>query len=319
MTNALLDAGETNMALLEGISNMQKDGLRIQTSLSTAIGDINSRVLDSQVETTAQLKQLHSVLSDRLDQGRTQMDGSINALTKNALIPMVRAELRRILLPAIDHNKSLFDLQMERTRHAIDQMAQSLGRILKDRPTVERHPRTQSPAHSVFQSARPEGEVSHSQGLNEREILSLDEFRSSTDLGDQLDTFSRTWTYRLSIGFLCVRVYTSRTRSKDGAQSRAFGRNTSAWSEEVYNLYISFQPARILSKGVSLTTGSRSDQRGHYSMCPQISTFAIISDDSKIFFLAATGDIKGLQTLFVKKLASPTDRAINGHTALHVG
>lgn len=313
LTNALLDAGKTNVALLEGISNMQKDGHGIQTSLSTAIGGISSSVLDSQVETSAQLKQLHSMLSDRLDQGCTQIDGSIKAITKNALMPIVRAELRRIVLPAVNHNKSHFDLHMERTRHAIDQMAQSLGHILKDRPTVDRHPRPRSPVRTV-----PEEEVRHSQGLYEHEIQSLYEFQPSTDLGEQLDTFSRTWTYMLSIGFLCVRVYTSRTRSKDGAQSRAFGRNTSAWSEEVYNLYISFQPARILSKGVSLTTGSRRDQRGHYFRCPEISTFAIIPLSSEIFRLVASGDIKGLQTLFAKKLASPTDRDLGGRTALHL-
>ena len=307
------------MALLEGMSNMQKDGLEKQTSLSTAIGDINSRVLDSQVETTAQLKQMHSMLLDQLDQGRTQIDGSINAITKSALIPIVRAELRHIVLPAVNHNKSHCDLQMEKTRHAIDHIAQSLGHILEDRPTVDQHSRTQSPVQTVFQSARPEEEVRYSQCLNEREILSLDEFCPSIDLGDQMDTFSRTWTYRLSIGVLCVRICTSRTRSKDGAQSRAFGRNTSAWSEEVYKLDISFQPARILSKGVSLTTGSRSDQRGHYLRCPEISAFAIIPSSSKIFKSAASGDIKGLQTLFAKKLASPTDRDINGYTLLHVG
>ena len=296
---------------------MQKDGLGIQTSLSTAVGDIGSRVLDSQVETSAQLKQLHSMLSDRLDQGRTQIDGSVNAITKNVLIPIIRAELRRIVLPAVNHNKSHFDLQMGKTRHAIDQMAQSLGHILKDRPT-DRHPRTQSPVQTVFQSARPE-EERHSQGLNECEILSLDEFRPSTDLGGQLDTFGRTWTYRLSIGFIRIRVFTSRIRSKDGAKSRAFGSHTSAWSEEVYNLYISFQPARILSKGVSLTTGSRYDQRGHYFRCPEISAFAIIPGQSEVFDLAIKGDILGLKRLFVENLASPTDRDEEGRTILHVG
>ena len=297
---------------------MQRDGLGIQTSLSTTIRDISSGVLDSQVETKTQLKQLHSMLSDRLDQGRTQIDGSIDAITKSALIPIIRAELKRIVLPAVNYNKSHFDLQMGKTRHAIDQMAESLGHILKDRPT-DRHPRTQSPVQTVFQSARPEEEERHSQDLHECAILSLDEFRPSTDLGDQLDTFSRTWTYRLSIGFISIRVFTSRLRSKDGAKSRAFGRNTSAWSEEVYNLHTSFQPARMSSKGVSLITGSRSDQSGHYFRCPEISAFAIIPSSSEIFKLAGLGDIKGLQTLFMKKLASPTDRGINGDTALHVG
>ena len=300
---------------------MQKDGLGIQTSLGTAIGDINGRVLDSQVETSAQLKQLHSMLSDRLNQGRTQIDGSINAITKSALIPIVRAELRRIVLPAVNHNKSHFDMQMERTRHAIDQMAQSVGHILKDRPTVDRHPRTRSPVRTVFQSARPEEEVRHSQGRNERGLLSLDNFRPCTDCqGSQSDTWSRTWTYTLSIGFICLRVYSSRTRGNHGAKSKAFGQSISAWSEEVYDISISFQPAhRMLSKGVSLTIGSRSDQRGHYFRCPEISTFAIIRFPSEIFTLAASGDVKGLQTLFVKKLASPTDRDIDGYTALHVG
>ena len=312
------------MGLLEGISNMQKDGLGKQDSLNAAVESLKSRTFGSQAETSVQLTQIQSMLSGiRLDERHTRSHTTLQDLPRSALIPTFRTELKRIVIPMVEecfgHNKSRFDLQMDGIHHGIDQMAQSLGDVLKDRPTVDRHSWTQSPVQTVFESAQPEEEVRHSQGRKEREILSLDNFRPSTDCqGSQFDTWSRTWTHRLSIGILCIRVFASRIRSKDGAKSRAFGRNTSAWSEEVYNLYISLQPARMLSKGVSLTIGSRFDQSGYYFRCPEISAFAIIPSSSKIFMLAVSGDVKGLQTLFMNKLASPTDRDIDGYTVLHV-
>lgn len=75
----------------------------------------------------------------------------------------------------------------------------------------------------------------------------------------------------------------------------------------------------MLSGGMSLMAGSRSDQHGHYLMCPEISTFAIVPDDSKVFKLALDGDIQDLKRLFVAKLGSPTDRDGMGRTPLHVG
>lgn len=310
------------MALLEGIVNVQKDCLGKQDSLNAAVESFKSRTFGSQDETSLQLTQIQSMLSDiRLHQGRTRSQTFLQDLPRSILIPIFRTKLKHIVEECFSHNKSHFDLQVDRIHHGIDQMAQSLGHIIEDRPTVDRHSWTQSPVETVFESAQPEEEVRHSQGLDERALLSLDDFWPSTDYqGDQLDTWSRTWTYTLSIGLFCVRVSTSRIRSKDRAESTAFGHSKSAWPEKVYNLSISFQPAlRMLSKGVCLTTGSRSDQRGHYFRCPEISTFAIISLDSKVFVLAAAGDAQGLKRLFAENLASPNDRDEKGLTVLHVG
>ena len=298
------------MALLEGIVNVQKDCLGKQDSLNAAVESFKSRTFGSQAETSVQLTQIQSMLSDiRLHQGHTRSQTFLQDLPRNILIPIFRTELKHIVKECFSHNKSHFDLQLDGIHHGIDQMAQSLGHMM------------QSPVQTVFESARPEEEVRHSQGLSERENLCMDDFRPSTDCqGDHLDTWSRTWSYTLIIGLFCVRVSTSRIRSKDGAKSKAFGHSTSAWSEEVYDLFISFQPAhRMLSKGVCLTTGSRFDQRGHYFRCPEISTFAIISRDSKVFVLAVAGDAQGLQRLFAENLASPTDRDEKGLTVLHVG
>ena len=322
----ILSAAKPNEAMLEEISNMQKDGLGKQDSLNAAVESLKNRTFGSQAETSVQLTQIQSILSDiRLDQERTRSHTFLEDLPRSVLVPIFRTELKRIVIPVVEeslsHNKSHFDLQVDRIHHGIDQTAQSLGQILEDRPTVDRHSWMQSPVQTVFESARPEEEVRHSQGLSERENLSLDDFRPSTDCqGDHLDTWSRTWTYMSSVGTFCVRVSTSRIRSKVGAKSKAFGHSTSAWSEEVWNLFISFQPVhRMLSKGVSLTIGSRSDQCGHYFRCPEISTFAIISRDSNVFVLAVAGDAQGLKRLFAENLASPTDRNEKGHTVLHVG
>lgn len=270
--------------------------------------------------------QMQSLLSNsRPDQERTLTYGFIQALSESALTSIVRAELKRVILPAVEesfsYNKSQLDLQMGRTQQAIDKMTQSLGHMLKDEPTSDRHPWTQVPAQTVFRSDWQEGEMRPGSRLDEHEIpRSGIPWPSKDCLGDQLSLWSRTWTYRWSIGFLCVRIYTSRTRSKDGATSQAFGCSTSAWSEEVYHLSISFLPAhRILSKGMSLTTGSRSDQSGYYLMCPEITTFAIVPDDSEVFSLVNEGNIEGLKRLFVGKLASPTDRRRDGSTVLLVG
>ena len=312
----LLNAAKRNESLLEVTSNMQT------TALSSAVGSISSSVLGSQVETSAQLKQVHSMLSDRLDQGRTQIDGSIDAVTKSALIPIIRAELRRVVLPAVNHNKSHVDLQMDRIRHAIDGIAQSLGHSLNDEITSRDHAWRHTPAPSVSNSRRHDGTCPDT-SLDKNKTPLSDYSRRSKDFpGDQPKLLNQTWTYtrKWGFGFLCVRIYASRVRRKEGAMSQAFGRSTSAWSEEVYHLSITFQPAdRILSRGIRLALGSRYDSNEYYLRCPEVSGFAIIPIDSEVFALAREGDIQGLKRLFVENFASPTDRDERGHTILHVG
>ena len=322
MTIDILGAVKPNESLLDRIFDMQRDGLGIQTSLSTAVGEISSRIFDSQVETRAQLKQMHSLLSDiRLDRERTHIDGSLKAITKSALIPIVRAELRRIVLPALSH-KSHLDLQMDRTSHAIDGMVQSLGHTLNDEPTSDGHAWMQKPAPIVSKPCWQD-EVCADSRLDKHDISLSEKIRRRKDhQGDQPTPWNRTWTYtrRWSIGFLCVRISTSRVRRQDGATSQAFERSKSAWLEELYQLSISFQPAdRILSRGIRLALGSRFDQNGYCLRCPEISAFAIIPDDSEVFRLALCGDIQGLKRLFVENLASPTDRDGKGMTVIHVG
>ncbi|KAM0799759.1 hypothetical protein BDR22DRAFT_279431 [Usnea florida] len=317
----LLSAAKPNESLLEVTSNMQRDARGIQTALSTAIGSISSSIVGPQVETSAQLKQLHSMLSDRLDQGRMQIDGSIEAVTKSALIPIVRAELRRIVLPAVNHNKSHVDLHMDRIRHSIDGIAHSLGHSLTGETTSRDNAWRHTPAPSASKHRRHDGTCPDTSLDKNKTPLSDYSRRSKDFLGDQPKLWSQTWTYtrKWSIGFLCVKVSTSRVRREDGAMSQAFGRSTSAWSEEVYHLSITFQPAdRMLSRGIRLALGSRYDSNGYYLRCPEVSAFAIIPDHSEVFALAQKGDIQGLKRLFVENLASPTDRRNDGVTVLHM-
>ena len=325
-TTTLNETAKTNASLLEGLSNAQRDGLGVQTSLNTAVENLNSRTSNFHAETTAQLTQMQSLLSDlRFNQERIQTDGWIQASSKSALIPIIRAELKRIVLPPMEQslsdNKSHFDSQMNRTRQAIDKMTQSLGHMLNDEPTSDGDPWTRVPAQTRVQSVRHEEDLCPRPGLDEYEIQLSDNFWPSKDcLGDQASFWSRTWTSNWSIGFFCLKISRSRTKSKGGATSQAFGRSTSAWSEEIYHLSVTFQPAHhILSGGISLMAGSRSDQNGYYLMCPEVSTFAIVPDNSKVLELALGGDVEGLKELFVAKLGSPTDRDRSGRTLLHVG
>ncbi len=325
-TTTLNKTTKTNATLLEGLSNAQRDGLGVQTSINTAVENLNSRTFNFHAETTAQLTQMQSLLSElRFDQERMQTDAWIQASSKSALIPIIRVELKRIVLPPMEQslrdNKTHFDSQMDRTRQAIDKMTQSLGHMLNDEPTSDGHSWTRVPAQTRVQSVRHEEDLCPRPGLDEFEVQLSDNFWPSKDcLGDQASFWSRTWTYRWSIGFFCVKISRSRTRSKGGATSQAFGPSTSAWSEEVYHLSITFQPVhRMLSEGIFLMAGSRSDQHGYYLMCPEISTFAIVPDDSRVLKLARNGDIQGLKKLLAAKLGSPTDRDRRGRTPLHVG
>ena len=318
----LLSAAKPNESLLEVTSNMQRDVRGIQNALGTAIGSTSSSFLGSQVETSAQLKQLHSMLSDRLDQGRTQIDASIDAVTKSALIPIVRAELRRIVVPAVNHNRSHVDMQMDKIRHTIDGIAQSLGHSLNDETTSRDRVWRPTPAPSASKPRRHDGTCPDT-SLDKNKTPLSDYSRRSKDFsGDQPKLWNQTWTYtrKWSFGLLCVRIYASRVRREEGAMSPAFGRSTSAWLEEVYHLSITFQPAdRILSRGIRLALGSRYDSNGYYLRCPEVSAFAIIPLHSEVFALARKGDVQGLKRLFVENLASPTDRDEKGTTILHVG
>ncbi len=128
---ALNETAKTNASLLEGLSNAQRDALGAQTSLNTAVESLNSRTSNNHADTTAQLTQMRSLLSElRFDQEHMQTDGWIQA-SSTALIPIIRAELKRIVLPSMEQSlsdyKSHFDSQMNRTSQAIDKMTQSLG------------------------------------------------------------------------------------------------------------------------------------------------------------------------------------------------
>ncbi|KAL9031741.1 MAG: hypothetical protein Q9196_000251 [Gyalolechia fulgens] len=69
-------------------------------------------------------------------------------------------------------------------------------------------------------------------------------------------------------------------------------------------------------RGFTLSIANTQDQRGYYQTCPSISTFAVIPKSSEVMIFALSNNVDGIQNLFKRRLAAPSDRDELGMTPL---
>ncbi|KAL8718775.1 MAG: hypothetical protein Q9181_008157, partial [Wetmoreana brouardii] len=88
--------------------------------------------------------------------------------------------------------------------------------------------------------------------------------------------------------------------------------------QKAYRVAIEFLAARSLIqlRGLTLSVASTQDQRGYHQICPLISTFAVVPEDAEIMGFALMDDVEGIQDLFERRLAAPSDRDKWGWTPL---
>jgi hypothetical protein len=113
-----------------------------------------------------------------------------------------------------------------------------------------------------------------------------------------------TWTYKWTFGRFTVSIGTMRNKTT-----------------KTYKTRVEFLPAAwIFSRGITFSYTLYTDQRGYPTICPMLSTFAVVPVRSEQFILVKRGDIHGLRRMFSMGLAAPTDRTYDygGGSLLHV-
>ncbi|KAL8880193.1 MAG: hypothetical protein Q9198_002349 [Flavoplaca austrocitrina] len=126
-----------------------------------------------------------------------------------------------------------------------------------------------------------------------------------------------SWGFRWTIGGLFVTISTSVTK-----RSTSPDYSTSGFvpSQKACRITVTFTPAISLYqfRGLQLSVKNTRDQRGYNQICPFLSTFAVVPSDAEVIECARMNDVEGLQSLFQRGLAAPSDRDKGGRTPLMI-
>ena len=332
LTGAQKDSTRAILTALDKISesvvHLHAGKSKDQDSSNKAVENLSTMISNGRSETEDHFTDMNSMLSNiqQLLQERTRAETSFRASSNTAVPQFFRAELRRILLPMMEQHfmtlKSSCDMHHAKILEAINSMAQDQGHSLHEELMQDKGSSAPGATKRSLQSgSRDTAYAPLGHWVDDEEARLNTTMRHVSSSVDLLSSFRcQTWIVRWGIGVLYVKMSTTRTRREMGAESWAFGDSTSAWADYIYHISVTFQPTRtcISSKGMTLLTGSRSDQSYHSIISPQISTFAVVPDDSDAIKLVRENDIEGLQRLFRNGLTSPSDRRIDGTTLLHV-
>ena len=129
--------------------------------------------------------------------------------------------------------------------------------------------------------------------------------------------WSCSWKFHWRIGTLRVTISTTVTKRRESPDYRVGGFVS---PQKSYQVTVQFIPAQSLIqlRGLELSIANRQDQRGYYQICPLLSTFAVVPYDAEVFRFVYENNIDGIQDLFQRRLAAPSDRDKDGTTLLMV-
>lgn len=293
-----------------------------QQRISFSVEGLQRSIDTGQATTHEHLDSIESSLSQmRLREDHVRSQTAIRAPTEAILARVFRAELQRVVMPTVrqcfDKYKANADGKLDGVKESIDEMARQLDRGLHgDTPFHTRDP-TESPL-TTFDSAalRERGAIATATATVENSTTSTipdDEYISTR----RRQHWRRSWKFKWAIGRLWVTITSSRVQTRI---PRQFYVGIVPSAQKVYRVAIYFQPAQslITFRGLTLSVDGTQDQRGHYQLCPAISTFAIVSSDADVFAFARDDNVEGLINLFDKRLAAPSDRSEDGETPLMV-
>ena len=248
----------------------------------------------------------------------------LTAPTEDVLARIFRAELQRVIPPVVqqcfDKFKGSHDSQHEEIKKMIDEMAYQLGSRAGGNQQHDVEPCHGSlpetaiaPTHIHQDSihlAPPLAPVTAVLGGSNSDYQSR-----PRDLHHQ--KWSCSWTFHWRIGRLRVIISTTVTKRRESPDYRVGGFVS---PQKSYQVTVQFIPAQSLIqlRGLELSVANRQDQRGYYQICPLLSTFAVVPSDAEVFRSVKDNNIEGIQNLFQRRLAAPSDRTISGRTLLMV-
>ena len=303
----------------------------MHANFNTLHADVNTLTQTSQALLPAQesVKSSLALLHDTISTGQNTMSERLNTVsqmlqsstiptapTEDLLARLFRAEIHQCLNTFMgSHNSHLEDIEKK-----IDEMANQLGSIAGGNqqhgvwPCHGSLPETTiAPTHIPQDStglATPLAPVTAVLGGSKSNY-------QNRPRGLHHQKWSCSWTFRWKIGWLRVTISTTVTKRRESPDYRIGGFFS---PQKSYQVTVQFIPAQSLIqlRGLELSVANRQDQRGYYQICPLLSTFAVVPDDAEVFRLVKDNNIEGIQNLFQRRLAAPSDRGENGLTLLMV-
>ncbi|KAI4263553.1 MAG: hypothetical protein L6R42_001308 [Xanthoria sp. 1 TBL-2021] len=299
--------------------------LPAQESLRYGFANLHEAVSTGQNTVIERLNTIGESLSQiQIRDNHLQSSTVLTAPTEDVLPRLVRAELLRVIMPTVqqcfDTFKGNRDTQLEDIRKMIDQMAQQLG----SRSSGNEHDNVKvklshgslpeigsAPSHICQDSAdlaTPRDRATIASSISNYQ---------NQPKGRHYQKWSYPWIFRWKIGTLRVTISTQVTKRKISPDYRADGFLS---PQKSYRVTIEFVPAQALIqlRGLNLSVANTQDQRGYYQICPFLSTFAVIPKDAEIMRFVMKNNIEGIQDLFQRGLAAPSDREEDGTTLLMV-
>ncbi|KAI4222605.1 MAG: hypothetical protein LQ349_007599 [Xanthoria aureola] len=302
----------------------------LHADINTLHDDVNTLTQTSQASLPAQesiksnLAALHDTMStgqDTVIQGLntvSQMLQSNTILTASTerLPRLVRAELRRVIIPDVQQcfntYKGSHDSQLAEILKKIDEMANQLASIAGGNQQHDVEPCHGSlPETTIAPTHMPQDSIDLATPLSPATAVLG---RSNSNYQNRPRSlhhqkWSCSWIFDWRIATLRVIVSTTVTKRRESPDYRVGGFVS---PQKSYQVTVQFIPAQSLIqlRGLELSVGNRQDQRGYYQICKFLSTFAVVPSDAEVFRFVGRNNIDGIQDLFQRRLAAPSDQTL---------
>ena len=248
----------------------------------------------------------------------------LTAPTEDVLARIFRAELQRVIPPVVqqclDKFKGSHDSQDEEIKKMINEMAYQLGSRAGGNQQHDVEPCQGSlPETAIAPTHIPQDSIDLATPLAPVTAVlgGSNSDNQNRPRGLHHQKWSCSWTFHWRIGRLRVTISTTVTKRRESPDYRIGGFFS---PQKSYQVTVQFIPAQSLIqlRGLELSVANRQDQRGYYQICPFLSTFAVVPRDAEVFRFIDRNNIDGIQDLFQRRLAAPSDRGESGMTLLMV-
>ncbi|KAL8833884.1 MAG: hypothetical protein Q9170_004031 [Blastenia crenularia] len=319
-----LDSVTTGLHIrLDSLNQTSERSLSAEENVQSALTNLNEAISKGQSTTHDKLDAIEISLSQiRVNSDNVRSSTVMTAPTEDILARIIRTELRRVILPTVKQCFATYkanpDNQLDAISQKIDEMTQQLG-SMADRGTLERFTQSENPLREASSETLPKDHDSPNQTVSHDHYISgSSSLKPLSRLQSQhMRQWTRSWTFHWTIGLLWVTVSATVNKQKASPDYRT-GKIPS--TRKTYRVTIEFLPASSLVKlrGLKLSVMKIPDQRGYSQICPFISTFAVVPEDADVMKYARVNNIEGIQDLFERRLAAPSDRDAEGWTPLMV-
>ncbi len=300
-----------------------------QSSRTTSIEALRETNLELQNSLGSKIDGLVSSVSGAAFVGDSlRSETLLRSATNDALARIFRAELKQVVIPIVEEGlnsyKSASEAQITAVRESIDSMANELHQSLQGISKQDGNTTFQDPGPKKAGSQTNNQEHPRDSATASFSIHQHPETRRATandfDVGSDMRLWIRTWNFRWRVGTLQVTVSAFKKSRYYQTVSNAYQISHTNEPRMAYKVLITFIPTQTFwtFRGTSISCRNQRDHRGYLELCPMLSFFAVVPNNSDVLQFAGRGDLAGLRQLFRNRAGSPTDRDEDGGTSLHV-